>query len=93
MPRKSQAEMIAALELKLEEAKAKAQQKDVDQVAKLHEKRANLVEREAKIAAQILEVDEQIASLVTPAVEAPVAKPVVTKDKAVKAESDVDAVA
>lgn len=92
MPRKSQAEMISELERKLEEAKAKAQQKDVDQVAKLHEKRANLVEREAKIAAQILEVDEQIANLVTPAVEVPV-KPAVSKDKAVKAESDVDAVA
>jgi chromosome segregation ATPase len=94
MPRKSQAEMIADLERKLEEAKAKAQDKVKTDIEKLHARRELLVQREAKIAADILKIDEEIAALVTPTVEAPAAKPVTTtKDKAVKAESDVDAVA
>jgi chaperonin cofactor prefoldin len=56
--------MIAALEAKLEEARNKATEKVKTDIEKLHEKRATLVEREQKIAAQILSVDEQIAALV-----------------------------
>jgi ABC-type Zn2+ transport system substrate-binding protein/surface adhesin len=54
--------MIAALEAKLAEAKAEDRKKV--QIKNLHDKRKTLVEREQKIAAQILEVDEQIAELV-----------------------------
>ena len=64
MPRKTQADMIATLEAKLAEAKAKQVEKDKAQITKLHEKRALLVAREEKVAAQILEVDELISELV-----------------------------
>ena len=64
MPRKSNTDMIAALEAKLAEAKAKQIEKDKAQITKLHERRALLVQREEKIAAQILEVDEMISELV-----------------------------
>ena len=69
MPRKSNTDMIAALEAKLAEAKAKQIEKDKAQITKLHEKRALLVAREEKVAAQILEVDELISELVQPATE------------------------
>ena len=64
MPRKTQADMIATLEAKLAEAKAKQVEKDKATITKLHEKRALLVAREEKVAAQILEVDELISELV-----------------------------
>ena len=64
MPRKSNTDMIAALEAKLAEAKAKQIEKDKATITKLHEKRALLVAREEKVAAQILEVDELISELV-----------------------------
>ena len=69
MPRKSNTDMIAALEAKLAEAKAKQIEKDKAVIARLHERRAALVERENKISIQILEIDEQIAELVEPANE------------------------
>jgi hypothetical protein len=56
--------MIAELEARLAEAKAKAEDRKKVQIKNLHDKRKTLVEREQKIAAQILEVDEQIAELV-----------------------------
>ena len=64
MPRKSNTDMIAALEAKLAEAKAKQVEKDKATITKLHEKRALLVAREEKVAKQILEVDELISELV-----------------------------
>ena len=64
MPRKSNTDMIATLEAKLAEAKAKQIEKDKATITKLHERRALLVQREEKIAAQILEVDEMISELV-----------------------------
>jgi len=64
-PRKSQDEMIAELERKLAEARAKAGEKRVAQITRLQEKRATLVEREKKIAADILKVDQEISELVT----------------------------
>jgi hypothetical protein len=63
MPRKSGTDMIAELEARLAEAKAKVEDRKKVQIKNLHDKRKTLVEREQKIAAQILEVDEQIAEL------------------------------
>jgi hypothetical protein len=86
MPRKSQAEMIADLERKLEEARNKAQDKVKTDIEKLHARRELLVQREAKIAADILKIDEEIAALVTPEI------PGVVAEKPAKTQAKVDEV-
>ena len=68
-PRKSTTDVLEAARKRVAELEAKAAERQKTQIQKLTERRALLVQREQKIAAQILEIDAQITDLAVESID------------------------